>query len=195
MSSRRRFLSLLLGFAFLVTGALLFAWHRQAHRVADEEATFRLSDRLATVQVVETEAGRMVRTGSGDLVTPTVFLDRLAGLQQAREDGGWLFRVLDITSFGGVAWVLIGFAGQFLFTGRMVVQWLASEKAGRSVVPAIFWWLSLTGSSMLIIYFSWRIDIVGILGQSTGWFIYLRNLWLIHKLQPEAEAPAKEVGR
>ncbi|MEM6911223.1 MAG: lipid-A-disaccharide synthase N-terminal domain-containing protein [Verrucomicrobiota bacterium] len=81
----------------------------------------------------------------------------------------------------GLFWVGLGLLGQFLFTGRMIVQWLASEKQKRSVVPTAFWWMSLGGSSLLIIYFTWRVDIVGILGQSTGWFIYLRNLWFIYK--------------
>jgi lipid-A-disaccharide synthase-like uncharacterized protein len=44
-----------------------------------------------------------------------------------------------------------------------------------------FWWMSLVGASMLLVYFIWRRDIVGILGQATGWFIYIRNLVLIHK--------------
>ena len=70
--------------------------------------------------------------------------------------------------------------GQVLFTGRMVVQWIASEKAQRSVIPTAFWWMSLGGATMLIIYFIWRVDIVGIVGQATGWFIYVRNLWFIY---------------
>ncbi|HHQ49151.1 MAG TPA: hypothetical protein ENK19_09765 [Acidobacteria bacterium] len=78
-------------------------------------------------------------------------------------------------------WVALGLLGQVLFTGRMVVQWLVSEKRKRSVVPVIFWWMSLGGATMLLIYFLWRKDIVGVLGQSTGWFIYSRNLWLIYR--------------
>ena len=44
--------------------------------------------------------------------------------------------------------------------------------------------LSLTGATMLVIYFAWRKDVVGILGQATGWLIYVRNLWLIYKHKP-----------
>ena len=79
------------------------------------------------------------------------------------------------------AWVGLGLLGQVLFTGRMIVQWLASEKQKRSVIPVAFWWMSLGGATMLIISFIWRVDIVGILGQATGWFIYLRK-----KAEPEA---------
>ena len=80
----------------------------------------------------------------------------------------------------GIAWVGIGLLGQLLFAGRMLVQWLTSEKRGRSTVPVAFWWMSLTGASMLLVYFIWRKDVVGVLGQSTGWLIYARNLYLIH---------------
>ncbi|MBU6301935.1 MAG: lipid-A-disaccharide synthase N-terminal domain-containing protein [Verrucomicrobia bacterium] len=62
----------------------------------------------------------------------------------------------------------------------MLVQWIASEKARASVIPVEFWWLSLVGSTMIVIYFVWRVELVGILGQATGWFVYVRNLWFIH---------------
>lgn len=92
----------------------------------------------------------------------------------------WL-RVLNISSPIGVAWVALGLLGQLAFTARMLFQWLASERRGRSVVPVGFWWLSIVGASMLLVYFVWRKDVVGILGQSAGFFIYARNLWLIHR--------------
>ena len=87
---------------------------------------------------------------------------------------------LNITSPMGFAWVGLGLLGQVLFTGRMVVQWLTSERRGRSVVPVAFWWMSLAGASMLLVYFIWRKDVVGVLGQSAGWLIYARNLYMIH---------------
>lgn len=93
----------------------------------------------------------------------------------------FIYRILNITSDIGMVWVALGFLGQLLFTGRMLVQWLASEKARASVIPVMFWWMSLCGATMLLIYFIWRKDIVGILGQSTGWFIYFRNLQLIYR--------------
>lgn len=90
-------------------------------------------------------------------------------------------KLLNISSVFGVAWVALGLLGQVLFTGRMLIQWVASEKAQRSVVPVSFWWMSLGGATMLILYFVWRKDIVGILGQSAGWMVYSRNLYLIYR--------------
>ncbi len=92
-----------------------------------------------------------------------------------------LFAFLNITSPIGFAWVGLGLLGQLLFTGRMVVQWLTSERVRRSVVPVAFWWMSLGGAALLVVYFVWRKDVVGVLGQSTGFFIYARNLRLIYR--------------
>ena len=77
------------------------------------------------------------------------------------------------------AWVLLGFVAQFFFSMRFVVQWVASEKAKRSVVPIAFWFFSLFGGSLLLIYAIQRQDPVFIAGQALGLFIYIRNLWLI----------------
>lgn len=77
------------------------------------------------------------------------------------------------------AWVLLGFVAQFLFSMRFVVQWVASERAKRSVVPIAFWFFSLGGGCLLLIYAIQRQDPVFIAGQSLGLFIYIRNLWLI----------------
>lgn len=76
-------------------------------------------------------------------------------------------------------WLAIGFAGQFLFTSRFLVQWIASERSGRSVVPLAFWWFSLAGGATLLAYALWRQDPVFAIGQATGLFIYIRNLVLI----------------
>jgi lipid-A-disaccharide synthase-like uncharacterized protein len=105
----------------------------------------------------------------------------------------WLFVFLNITSPVGFLWVSLGLLGQVLFTGRMVLQWLVSERRKRSVVPIGFWWMSLGGASMLLAYFVWRRDIVGVLGQSTGWFIYVRNLWLIYRERMGTETPTEGV--
>lgn len=75
----------------------------------------------------------------------------------------------------------IGIIGQALFTGRVLVQWLASEKAGTSIVPPSYWLLSLIGSALLLAYACLRQDPVFILGQSFGIFVYLRNLQLLRK--------------
>jgi lipid-A-disaccharide synthase-like uncharacterized protein len=90
-------------------------------------------------------------------------------------------KLLNVNTAIGYAWVTLGFVGQVIFMGRMVVQWLVSEKNKKSTVPTIFWWMSLVGSSMLVVYFIWRRDIVGVLGQAFGWVIYIRNLWLIYR--------------
>ncbi len=121
---------------------------------------------------------KRVGAGTDRMVSPTEFADLL---YNQRTSSGWLQTIFNITSPMGLAWVLIGLGGQLLFTGRMLVQWISSEKSRRSVVPVSFWWMSLIGATMLLAYFAWRRDIVGILGQATGWFIYIRNLVLIRK--------------
>jgi lipid-A-disaccharide synthase-like uncharacterized protein len=86
-------------------------------------------------------------------------------------------------------WIAIGMAGQACFFLRFTVQWIASEKAGRSVVPKTFWHLSILGSLIILSYAMWRRDPVFILGQSTGLLIYTRNLVLIRREEsnrPEA---------
>lgn len=78
-------------------------------------------------------------------------------------------------------WVAIGLAGQALFTSRFLVQWIASERQGRSVIPHAFWWLSLAGGLTLLAYALWRQDPVFILGQSVGLVVYSRNLMLLRR--------------
>lgn len=80
-------------------------------------------------------------------------------------------------------WVAIGLAGQALFTSRFLVQWIASERQGRSVIPHAFWWLSLAGGLTLLAYALWRQDPVFILGQSVGLVVYSRNLMLLRRPQ------------
>lgn len=76
-------------------------------------------------------------------------------------------------------WVVLGVIAQLFFTARFVVQWLASERAGRSVIPVAFWILSLVGGVTLLIYAIHRKDPVFIAGQAFGVFVYLRNLQLV----------------
>ena len=78
-------------------------------------------------------------------------------------------------------WLAIGFLGQAIFSARFIVQWLVSEKEKRSVIPIAFWYLSLCGGITLLLYSIYKKDPVFILGQSTGVFIYTRNLLLIHR--------------
>lgn len=82
---------------------------------------------------------------------------------------------------GQNVWIAIGLAGQFLFASRFLVQWICSERAGRSVVPQAFWYLSILGGLTLLIYALWRRDPVFILGQSFGLFVYLRNISLLSR--------------
>lgn len=76
-------------------------------------------------------------------------------------------------------WLGLGFLAQALFSARFLVQWIASERSGKSIVPDLFWYLSIAGSALLLAYAIYRRDPVFILGQSTGLFIYGRNLYLI----------------
>ena len=84
-------------------------------------------------------------------------------------------------------WIAIGFAGQALFSMRFLIQWLASERLGRSVVPVAFWYFSIGGGLTLLSYAIYRLDPVFILGQLTGVFIYSRNLYLIHREHKQVE--------
>jgi lipid-A-disaccharide synthase-like uncharacterized protein len=77
-------------------------------------------------------------------------------------------------------WVMIGLFGQLMFSGRFIVQWIASERVKKSVVPVTFWYFSMAGGVVLLSYAIYRMDPVFILGQSLGVIIYSRNLWLIH---------------
>ena len=84
-------------------------------------------------------------------------------------------------------WLALGLGGQLLFFGRFLAQWIASERAGRSTVPPVFWWLSLGGSALLLAYALHRRDPVFVLGQAGGSLIYLRNLQLLSR---ERRGPA-----
>jgi|SRR5208283_1501862 len=77
--------------------------------------------------------------------------------------------------------LVLGFFGQGLFFGRFLVQWIASERQGRSVVPIAFWYFSIGGGGLLLIYAILKKDPVFILGQGGGLIIYLRNIYLIHR--------------
>ena len=78
-------------------------------------------------------------------------------------------------------WLGLGFFAQLMFSARFLVQWLASERAGKSIMPLLFWYLSIAGSVLLLAYSIHRKDPVFILGQSMGIFIYSRNLYLIRR--------------
>jgi lipid-A-disaccharide synthase-like uncharacterized protein len=84
--------------------------------------------------------------------------------------------------------LLIGYVAQFLFAMRFVVQWIASERAGRSVVPMAFWFFSIGGGLMLLGYAFYRKDPVFIIGQAFGVFVYLRNLQFILRKRGDGAA-------
>ncbi|MAS87125.1 MAG: lipid A biosynthesis protein [Micavibrio sp.] len=84
-------------------------------------------------------------------------------------------------------WLVIGLVGQSLFFMRFVVQWLASEKAKKSVMPDIFWYFSLAGGIVLLTYSIHRQDPVFILGQSIGLFVYCRNIYFLKKSKNDQE--------
>tara|TARA_B100000989_G_scaffold295004_1_gene275150 strand:- start:949 stop:1245 length:297 start_codon:yes stop_codon:yes gene_type:complete len=80
-----------------------------------------------------------------------------------------------------IIFLIIGFTGQGLFASRFIVQWIYSEKIGKSSIPVIFWYLSIFGGMGLLTYAIFRQDPVIIVGQTFGIFIYVRNLFLIFR--------------
>ena len=88
-------------------------------------------------------------------------------------------------------WMGIGFVGQVIFGMRFIVQWIATERQKKSVVPLAFWYLSLAGTIVLLSYSIYKMDPVFIAGFSLNMIIYLRNLYFIrlHK-KPSTDAIA-----
>lgn len=93
---------------------------------------------------------------------------------------------------GTIIWFIVGFAGQAMFTMRFVVQWIYSEKKGRSVIPLAFWYLSLAGGLTLFSYAVFRKDPVFIVGQAGGILVYARNLQLIARERRQRELHSQE---
>jgi lipid-A-disaccharide synthase-like uncharacterized protein len=92
---------------------------------------------------------------------------------------------------GNLDWaILVGYIAQAMFAMRFVVQWIASERAGHSVVPMAFWVFSIGGGLMLLGYALYRKDPVFIIGQAFGVFVYLRNLQFILRDRGSGRAPA-----
>ena len=87
-------------------------------------------------------------------------------------------------------WIALGFIAQAMFTARFMIQWIASERARKSVVPVAFWTFSLLGGSLLLVYALHRKDPVFIIGQAAGLVIYTRNLMLISGEKKRALAEA-----
>ncbi len=89
-------------------------------------------------------------------------------------------------------WLVVGFTGLIVFSSRWIVQWIAAERAKRSVIPIHFWFLSIVGTVLLSAYFLHRQDPVGILGYVVNLAIYLRNLVLIYQRRAQGEGTAVE---
>ena len=87
-------------------------------------------------------------------------------------------------------WVLLGFVAQAMFTARFLVQWIASERVGHSVIPLAFWIFSIAGGLLLLVYALYRKDAVFIAGQAFGVFVYLRNLYFVMRDRKEATTVA-----
>ena len=85
-------------------------------------------------------------------------------------------------------WVALGIVAQLLFTMRFLVQWIASERAGHSVIPLAFWIFSIFGGLLLLVYALYRRDAVFIAGQAFGVFVYLRNLYFVLRDRKSAAA-------
>jgi lipid-A-disaccharide synthase-like uncharacterized protein len=103
----------------------------------------------------------------------------------AQAVGGYLHDVF----LGNIdAGILIGYIAQAMFAMRFVVQWIASERAGKSVVPVAFWVFSIGGGLMLLGYALYRRDPVFIIGQAFGVFVYLRNLQFVMRGRGAAAA-------
>ena len=96
----------------------------------------------------------------------------------SRDVGGYLYEVF-VDRFD--VWLLVGIFGQLLFTMRFLVQWIASERAGQSVVPIAFWFFSIGGGLITFIYGLYKKEPVIIMGQSLSLIIYVRNLMLIFR--------------
>ncbi len=90
-------------------------------------------------------------------------------------------------------WVALGFVAQLMFSMRFILQWIASERAGRSVVPVAFWLFSVVGGALLLVYALYRKDPVFIAGQAMGLLIYLRNLQFIARDRKLAAVNADRV--
>src|ERR1700722_18241635 len=105
--------------------------------------------------------------------------------------GKFLYDVF-VTNFDW--WVVLGLVAQLMFTGRFLVQWIASEREGRSVIPIAFWFFSIAGGLLLLVYALYRRDPVFIAGQAFGVFVYVRNLFLImreHERRSKAARKAR----
>ena len=78
-------------------------------------------------------------------------------------------------------WIAVGLIGQSAFFARFLVQWIASERAGESYIPLSFWYLSVIGSLVMLVYAIHRKEPIFLLGQLPNVFVYTRNIMLIRR--------------
>ena len=88
-------------------------------------------------------------------------------------------------------WKVVGWMGNAVFATRFFVQWYATEKRKQVVVPAVFWWLSIAGSSLVLAYALRKRDSVFIFAYAFTWIPYIRNL-MIHYRHEKARRPCSE---
>lgn len=167
----------------LLVGSALVLDAREV-RAAGEPAAraeIDLKQRLQDIDVRRLDGALVVVDEHGVATSGAQWLDDLVVAQETQRGAGFLYVLFNITRPVGFLWVAVGFLGQAAFTFRMLLQWWASERAGRSVVPIAFWYGSFAGGVLLLAYFAWRKDLVGIIGQSTGVFVYARNIALVRR--------------
>ena len=87
-----------------------------------------------------------------------------------------------------LVWLTVGFIAQAMFSMRFIIQWIASERVKRSIVPEAFWYFSLAGGALLFAYAIYRLDPVFMLGQGMGLLIYIRNIQLIRQGKRDEQA-------
>ena len=102
-----------------------------------------------------------------------------------------LAQVVSSTRLAGIEWhpwKVVGWAGNVIFFSRFFVQWWATEKHKRVVVPNAFWWLSILGSLCLLAYGLWRRDSVFIFAYAFTWIPYIRNLVISRRVARQCPA-------
>jgi lipid-A-disaccharide synthase-like uncharacterized protein len=93
----------------------------------------------------------------------------------------WVQSALADRSTSEIVWMFVGILGQILFASRWVVQWISSEKQKRSIIPVLFWFVSIAGGGVSLAYAIYLESVGFILGQLGGLAVYFRNVWLIYR--------------
>jgi len=191
ISTRRTYIIAFSALVILLLSAGLWWALTHSELAAGRKITLIPPD-AKSVRLLTNEAGELIyrvnwRNGTTEDLAPVRFAELI---EADFESMPVYMRLLNVTSTAGLFWIGVGLLAQVIFMARMLVQWAASEKEKRSVVPPMFWWLSLIGASMLIVYFVWRRDAIGVLGQATGWVVYIRNIMLVARERNGNNTPA-----